>query len=67
MQIAQTVGLKDHDWAAFPDLPFYDTSSPAVQAMDTAIDKYYPGLRRPPSFRGPTPSRTTHSAGSPRR
>jgi branched-chain amino acid transport system substrate-binding protein len=28
----------------FPDLPFF-ASTPAVQAFNTAMDKYYPGLR----------------------
>lgn len=44
-QIAQTAGLKDHEWASFPDQPYFNTSSSGVQAMNAAVDKYYPGLR----------------------
>jgi branched-chain amino acid transport system substrate-binding protein len=31
-------------WAEFNDIPFYATI-PAIQAMNTAVDKYYPALR----------------------
>ena len=31
--------------APFNNLPYYDTSNAAVQAMNAAVDKYYPGLR----------------------
>lgn len=37
-------GLKDHLWSDYPILPFWD-NVPEVQAMNTALDKYYPGLR----------------------
>jgi branched-chain amino acid transport system substrate-binding protein len=38
-------GLKDNTWSPYNDLPYWDTSNPSVQQMDTALDKYYPGLR----------------------
>jgi branched-chain amino acid transport system substrate-binding protein len=34
-------------WAEFNDIPFY-ANTPAVQAMNAAVDKYYPGLRTNP-------------------
>jgi branched-chain amino acid transport system substrate-binding protein len=39
-----TPGLKENTETEYPDLPFWD-NTPAVQAFNTAIDKYYPGLR----------------------
>lgn len=37
-------GLKDNTWSAYEDLPFF-ASNPAITAMNTALDKYYPGVR----------------------
>ncbi len=37
-----TPGLKDNLWSPFPILPYYSTN-PAVTAMNTAVDKYFPG------------------------
>lgn len=39
-----TAGIKDNLWSEFSDMPFFSTT-PEVEAMDTAVDKYYPGLR----------------------
>ncbi|MDA8045049.1 MAG: ABC transporter substrate-binding protein [Actinomycetota bacterium] len=36
-------GLKDQTAAPVSNLPYFDTSSPAVQAMDNAVNKYAPG------------------------
>jgi branched-chain amino acid transport system substrate-binding protein len=41
---ANAVGIKDNMWSSFPILPYY-VNDPAVQRMNTALDKYYPGLR----------------------
>jgi branched-chain amino acid transport system substrate-binding protein len=41
---ANAVGIKNNMWSSFPILPYY-VNAPAVQAMNTALDKYYPGLR----------------------
>ncbi len=38
-------GLKDHLWSDYPDIPYWDSSNPGVQAMNKVVDKYYPGLR----------------------
>jgi branched-chain amino acid transport system substrate-binding protein len=35
-------------WADFNDIPWY-ANIPAVQAMNTTVDKYYPGLRNNPT------------------
>jgi branched-chain amino acid transport system substrate-binding protein len=40
-------GVKDNLWSAYNDLPFWDNSA-AVQQMNAAVDKYYPGLRTNP-------------------
>lgn len=44
MNVATAPGLKDTLWVEFPTLPFF-ANSPAVQAANAAIDKYYPGVR----------------------
>ena len=44
-------GLDKSLWMAFSDYPFFVTT-PAVQAMNTAIDKYYPGLRENALYSG---------------
>ena len=41
---ATTVGIKDNLVAPVPNLPYF-ANTPAVQAMNAALDKYYPGLR----------------------
>lgn len=38
-----TPGTKDNLWSAFPDRPFW-SNNPEVQAMNAAVNKYYPGL-----------------------
>jgi branched-chain amino acid transport system substrate-binding protein len=35
-------------WSPFPILPYY-VDQPPVQAMNAALDKYYPGLRTNPN------------------
>ncbi len=42
--MASTAGLKDKLWSEYSTAPFFD-HIPAVTAMNTAVDKYYPGLR----------------------
>lgn len=44
MQLAAAPGFKDRLWANFPILPFF-ADNPAVARMNSAVDKYYPGLR----------------------
>lgn len=44
MLLASTPGLKDHLWAPFATLPMF-ADKPAVQQLNQAVDKYYPGLR----------------------
>ncbi len=44
MNQAKTAGLEKNFWTPYPDVPIWD-NTPAVQAMNTAVDKYYPGLR----------------------
>ena len=38
-------GISKNLWSEYSTIPFWDTSVPAVQAMNTAVDKYYPGIR----------------------
>jgi branched-chain amino acid transport system substrate-binding protein len=42
--VLSTPALSKNTWEQFNDLP-YTTNAPEVQAMNTAVDKYYPGLR----------------------
>src|SRR5258708_14961398 len=44
-QALTTAGLKDHLWSPYPILPFF-SNAPAVTAMNTVIDKYFPGIRQ---------------------
>ena len=44
-QALTTAGLKDHLWSSYPILPFF-SNDPAVTAMNTVLDKYFPGLRQ---------------------
>jgi branched-chain amino acid transport system substrate-binding protein len=44
-QVLTTPGLSDHSWASFPILPFF-SNAPAVTAMNTVVDKYFPGVRQ---------------------
>lgn len=39
-----TGAISKNLWAEFNDMPFY-ANTPAIQAMNAAVDKYYPGLR----------------------
>jgi branched-chain amino acid transport system substrate-binding protein len=43
-----TNGVKDNSWYESNDLPFFVTSNAAIQAMDAAVNKYYPGLVNKP-------------------
>ncbi|MBO0729691.1 MAG: ABC transporter substrate-binding protein, partial [Acidimicrobiaceae bacterium] len=47
MDQGKAPGLKDTLWTQYSDLPFWD-NVPPVQAMNTAVDKYYPHLRSNP-------------------
>ena len=38
-------GLKENLWSEFDDIPEFATT-PGVRAMNEALDKYYPGLRK---------------------
>jgi branched-chain amino acid transport system substrate-binding protein len=38
-------GIKADTWSYYDNLPYW-VNAPAVQAMNTAVDKYYPGLRQ---------------------
>jgi branched-chain amino acid transport system substrate-binding protein len=40
-------GIKDYLWSAYGNAPFWD-DTPAVQAMNAAVDKSYPGLTTNP-------------------
>jgi branched-chain amino acid transport system substrate-binding protein len=44
MAQATTPGLKKNLWSEYNLYPFW-SNAPQVQAMNTALDKYYPGLR----------------------
>jgi branched-chain amino acid transport system substrate-binding protein len=44
-QALTATGLKDSLWSSYPILPYFSTA-PAVAAMNTVIDQYYPGLRQ---------------------
>jgi branched-chain amino acid transport system substrate-binding protein len=41
-------GLENSLWADFPVIPYF-VSQPSVAAMNTVVDKYYPGLRTNPT------------------
>jgi branched-chain amino acid transport system substrate-binding protein len=45
---AQAPGFSKSLWSEYPNIPYWDTSSPAVQAMTAAVNKYYPGLQNNP-------------------
>jgi branched-chain amino acid transport system substrate-binding protein len=38
-------GLTDNNWLEYVTHPYWDSAAPEVQAMNAAVDKYYPGLR----------------------
>ncbi len=38
-------GISKNLWSEYSTIPFWDTSVPAVQTMNAAVDKYYPGIR----------------------
>jgi branched-chain amino acid transport system substrate-binding protein len=42
---ASSPGLSKNLWSQYPDLPFWQSSAPAVQEYNTAMDKYEPGVR----------------------
>jgi branched-chain amino acid transport system substrate-binding protein len=42
---APAAGLKNGLWVEFPAIPFFDSSNAGVQASNTAMDKYFPGVR----------------------
>jgi branched-chain amino acid transport system substrate-binding protein len=39
-----TGAISKNLWAEFNDIPWYATNLPAIQAMNAAVEKYYPGL-----------------------
>ncbi len=41
---ASSPGIEKNLWSEYSNLPFW-VNTPAVQAMNAALDKYYPGLR----------------------
>jgi branched-chain amino acid transport system substrate-binding protein len=43
-QALTTPGLSANLWSPYPILPFF-SNSPAVTAMNTVLDKYFPGVR----------------------
>lgn len=43
-QVLTTPGLSANTWSPYPVLPFFSTA-PAVTAMNTVLDKYFPGVR----------------------
>lgn len=43
MLLASAPGAKDHLWSDYPIMPFW-AKAPEVQALDSAMAKYYPGL-----------------------
>ena len=45
MDQASAPGLSKDLWSQYPDVPFW-ANTPAVQAYDTVMDKYYPGVRK---------------------
>ena len=47
-QALTTAGLKDHLWSPYPILPYY-SNDPAVTAMNTVLEKYYPGITQDPN------------------
>ncbi|WP_198152983.1 ABC transporter substrate-binding protein [Pseudofrankia sp. DC12] len=42
--MATLPGLKDNTWSPYANLPFF-ADNPAITALNTAMDKYYPGVR----------------------
>lgn len=44
-QALTTPGLDSNLWSSYPILPFFSTA-PAVTAMNTVVDKYFPGIRQ---------------------
>lgn len=44
-QLQTAAGIDDTLWSVFSDIPYF-TTTPAVEAADAGIDKYYPGLRK---------------------
>ena len=53
--LATAPGLKQNTWDWYPDLPFWVNNS-ATQAMNAAVDKYYPGLRSNTTLWGEFPA-----------
>ena len=48
LSMASADGLRNHLWSEYGTVPFF-AHIPAIKAMDTAVDKYYPGLRSNPN------------------
>jgi branched-chain amino acid transport system substrate-binding protein len=44
LNLTTAPGVKDNLWSAYNNIPFFATV-PAIQQMNAALDKYYPGLR----------------------
>jgi branched-chain amino acid transport system substrate-binding protein len=47
--MASAPGLKENSWYEGNDLPFF-VNTPAVNAMNAAVNKYYPGLVNAPNI-----------------
>lgn len=45
LNLTTAPGIKDNLWSEFNNIPFY-ANIPAMQQMNAAVDKYYPGLRK---------------------
>jgi branched-chain amino acid transport system substrate-binding protein len=43
MVMASAPGTRDNTWSEYSDLPFF-ANNPQMQAMKTAMDKYFPGV-----------------------
>lgn len=42
-------GLKTNTWLSFSQYPYFVSSQPDIKALDSAMDKYYPGVRTNPN------------------
>lgn len=47
--MSSSPGIKNNSWYESNDLPFF-VDNPAIKAMDTAVNKYYPGLVDKPNL-----------------
>lgn len=47
--MGKSPGLGDKTWLSFSQYPYFVSSQPGIKALDTAVDKYYPGVRTNPN------------------